>query len=158
MESPFGGPRKTTVMYLEPVLNTYYKNYQNVITLSNAPEGPLNNMVVLSRLPKLSEFQTMSPFYGNGSPAGLCAHVLLRYPVSTIGVSGSSIFSKNSDYAMTADDIPAVLSWLSENGYVVDTKMTRMLQDSEVNIGGVDERRLSGKRRMICFFTWNGAG
>ena len=157
MESPFCSSHKTTVMYLEPTLNTYYKNYQNVITLSNMPEGPLKDMVLLCRLPKLSEFQTMSPFYGNGSPAGLCAHVLLRYRVGDIGASGSSVFSKNSDYAMNADDIPAVLGWLSENGYVVDTQMTRMLQDSEVNIGGVDERRLSGKRRMICFFTWKGA-
>jgi hypothetical protein len=165
MESPFHNAKKTTVMYLEPILNSYYKTYQNVITFNHIPSGPIREMVTTIRVPQLSTFQSFSPFYGNGGGGGVenCLPVLMRYPIGYNGVasgyngvaSGYSAFIKNTDAAMGADDIPSVLSYLLENGYSVDTKMTRMLQSSEINIGGPAMNRPSGKRKMICFFTYN---
>ena len=159
MESPFATTRKTTVMYLEPILNSYCKTYQDVITFSNVPDGPISEMVSTISSPKLSEFQTASPFYGNpgyGRGIGNCVPVLLRYPIGKGGAAnGYSAFTRNTDSSMGADDIPSVLSYLLENGYSVDTEMTRMLQCSEVNIGGPAVNRMSGKRKMICFFTYN---
>ena len=160
MESPFHNAKKTTVMYLEPILNSYYKTYQNVITFNNIPSGPIREMVTTIRVPQLSPFQS---FYGNGGVgAENCVPVLMRYPIGYNGVasgyngvSGYSAFIKNTDASMGSDDIPAVLSYLMENGYSVDTKMTRMLQSSEINIGGPAMNRMSGKRKMICFFTYN---
>jgi hypothetical protein len=151
IESPFT-KSKTFVLYLEPLLNTYYKSYQNVITLNCLPSGPLADMVVQIDMPKLSPFQSAaayaSPFY-NGSN---CRWVLLRYPKTVIGGIGSGAF-KNADSFMGADDIPAVLGYLIENGYTVDTALSKMLYQSRVEIGGVSDRQLSGDRKMIAMIT-----
>ena len=157
----FSSARKTTVMYLEPILNSYYKTYHNVITLSNIPEGPIGEMVSTMSVPKLSEFENASPFYGGQgfgrNPFSNCMNVLMKYPVGKgMVANGYSAFVRNTDMVACSDDIPAILSFLMENGYTVDTQLTRMLQTSEVNIGGQAVNRFSGKRKMICFFTYSG--
>jgi len=148
IESPFS-KTNTFVLYLEPLLNTYYQSYQNVITLNCLPPGPLAEMVMQIDMPKLSPFQSAaayaSPFY-NGCN---CRWVLLRYPKSIIGGVGSGAF-KNADSFMGADDIPAVLGYLIDHGYTVDTALTKMLYQSRVEIGGVS---LSGDRKMIAMIT-----
>lgn len=140
-ESPFSSSSGSVVLYLEPVLNSYFKSYQNILTVSAMPSGPLKNMVSRIKFPKLSEFS--SPF----SPASIeCGtYVLGRYT--------SSINMTNSDAFMYADDIPSVLSYLVANGYTIDTSLTTMLQKSEVRIGG--NNGYSGNRRMVCMFTYN---
>ena len=125
-------------LYLEPILNTYFQTYQNVITLSAMPNGPLANMVTMISPSKLSPFQQNSTFSAPFS----CVYVLLRYPVQS---SKSSI--KNTDYFMTSEDIPAVLSYLIENKYIVDNKLTKILVNE---VGGVSEKRCSGDRRLIA--------
>jgi hypothetical protein len=146
-KSPFDTATTTTVLYLEPILNSYYKTYQNVLTLSNIPNGPLKHMVSTINLPKVSEFQNMtSPFY---QPFH-CAYVLSRYDSRDSG----KITMKNNDYFMGADDIPSVFSYLQTNGYTIDTSLTKMLHHSSVVIGGVSDKRPSGNRRMICMFTY----
>ena len=144
MESPFAkhGSGSTFVLYLEPILNPYLKSYQNIITVDRMPYGALADMVTMVNLPKLSPFQEA----GFGFIGGSCVHVLLRYP------KGSGLFNwKNSDIFMGADDIPSVLGYLRDNGYVVDTDLTKMMFKSRVEVGGVSERRFSGDRKVICF-------
>jgi len=151
MESPFAkhgqGSGSTFVLYLEPILNSYFQTYQNVITLDRMPDGPLADMVNVVDLPKLSPFQEAgvfsSPNFGRG---GSCVHVLLRYRKS------SGLFSwKNSDIFMGADDIPSVLGYLKANGYTIDTDLTKMMFKSRVEVGGVSDKRFSGDRKVICF-------
>jgi hypothetical protein len=150
MESPFAkhGTGSTFVLYLEPILNPYFKAYQNIITLDRMPSGSLADMVTVVDLPKLSSFQEMGVFSGPNFGRGLggsCVNVLLRYRKS------SRIFTwKNTDIFMGADDIPSVLGYLRCNGYTVDTDLTRMLFESRVEVGGVSERRFSGDRKVIC--------
>ena len=140
-ESPFSSSSGSVVLYLEPVLNSYFKSYQNILTVSAMPSGPLKNMVSRIKFPKLSEFRT--PF---SSVSECGTYVLGRYT--------SSINMSNSDSFMYADDIPSVLSYLVANGYTIDTSLTTMLQKSEIRIGG--NNGASGNRRMICMFTYNG--
>jgi hypothetical protein len=144
LESPFSASSGSIILYLEPVLNSYFKSYQNILTVSSVPLGPLKNMVSRIKFPKLSEFSTFSPF----SPVSIdsCTYVLGRYT--------SSINMSNGDSFMYADDIPSVLSYLQTNGYTIDTSLTTMLQKSEVRIGG--NNGVSGNRRMVCMFTYNG--
>jgi len=150
MESPFYKNNSASViMYLEPYLNTYYKSYQNIITLSCMPKGPLAEMVTMISSPKLSIFQNPSTFYSNPHN---CMYVLLRYPKHACGGRPSI---KMNDYFMNSDDIPAVFSYLIANGYRIDTDFTKMLYKSRVVIGGVNESRLSGDRKMICMFSSN---
>jgi UDP-N-acetylmuramyl pentapeptide phosphotransferase/UDP-N-acetylglucosamine-1-phosphate transferase len=104
-------------------------------------------VAVFSRLRrKLSPFQGASiygsPFYNGNN----CTHVILRYPAQNFSW-------KNSDIFMGKDDIPAVFSFLLENGYEINTDLTKMLFDSRIDMGGIADRRLSGDRKMICIIT-----
>jgi hypothetical protein len=54
---------------------------------------------------------------------------------------------------MGKDDIPAVFSFLLENGYQINTDLTKMLFDSRIDMGGIADRRFSGDRKMICMIT-----
>ena len=140
---PFNKKSSTFVLYLEPILNTYFQAYQNVITISHIPEGPLSPLVYTINAAKLSPFQGASryasPFYDRNN----CTHVILRYP-------GENFSWKNSDMFMGKDDIPAVFSFLLENGYHINTDLTKMLFDSRIDMGGIADRRLSGDRKMIA--------
>ena len=154
MESPFDTAQThTVIMYLEPILNTYYKTYQNVITLSDMPMGPISDMVRSINPPKLSPFQSFSPFaspfVGRNMGSG-CVYALLRYPVASIGYN-----VKNTNIHMCAEDIPSVFSYLQKHHYVIETDMTKMLLLSDIPMGGVSETRMSGHRKMICAFTYS---
>jgi hypothetical protein len=147
-EHPFDG-NSSFSLYLEPILNPYFQSYQNVISLSCIPAGPLRPMVTKIDPPRLSSFSEPGPFY-----SGLqnCIPVLLRQPVSVIG-SGQSAFKWN-DAFMGADDIPAVFDFLLNHQYHIDSSITSMLQDGPVVVGGVSNRRTSGQRKMIAFVSY----
>ena len=149
------GGSTSVVLYLEPIMNSYYKNYQNIITLNAMPAGPIQDMVVPMSMPKLSEFQSASAFSSYQSN-NQCTFVLLRYPKNSSSSYSSVKTFKNSDAFMGADDIPAVLSYLQSNGYTIDTSITKMLFKSRAVIGGVAESRMSGDRKMICMVSYNG--
>jgi hypothetical protein len=146
-ESPFSSSSGSVVLYLEPVLNSYFKSYQNILTVSSMPSGPLKNMVFRMQFPKLSPFSSYSPF-SPFSPfsTSSCIYVLSRYT--------RSVNMNDNDSFMYADDIPSVLSYLQMNGYIIDTSLTTMLQKSEIRIGG--NTGSSGNRRMVCMFSYNG--
>ena len=41
--SPFDQASSSVIaLYLEPMLNSYYKSYQDILTVSNVPAGPLS--------------------------------------------------------------------------------------------------------------------
>ena len=133
MESPFANSNKTFVVYVEPFRNNYYKTYQNILTVSVRPPGPLDAMI------KEISFEKLSPFERSGSlnEGIMCSHVILRYPRNSVNSS-----AKNPDMYMTSDDIPSLLSYLHENNYEVDTSMTKMLQQSRIPT--------TENRRMVC--------
>jgi len=147
MESPFKKQNSTIVMYLEPFLNSYTKNYQNIITLSDMPDGSLANMVTMISSPKLSPFQ----YLNNGNNVNNCIYVLLRYPKNTCGFGGI----KHPDFFMGADDIPSIFGYLRTNSYSIDIETTKMMNKSRVLIGGVSDTRFSGDRKMICMFSYS---
>lgn len=150
MESPFAAANSSVVLYLEPILNTYYKTYQNIITLSSMPQGSLADLVATIYTTKLSPFQQSGTFSSPGMYSANCVYVLLRYPKHMCGERPSF---KNINYFMTADDIPSVFSYLQNNGYTIDTNLTKMLSHSRICIGGVSETRISGDRKMICMIS-----
>lgn len=148
MESPFAAANSSVVLYLEPYLNSFFKSYQNIITLSSMPSGPLSNLVSTISSPKLSPFHDNSPF---SSPS--CTFALMRYPTSGNGRHSA----KNSDSFMGADDIPSVFSYLQQNGYTIDTSLTKILFKSKISIGGPSESSSSssGNRKMICMIQYS---
>jgi len=148
MESPFATANTTVVLYLEPYLNTYYKSYQNIITLSAMPTGPLAQLVSSISSPKLSPFQECSPF----SSASHCTFILQRYPTNQPSYGAGGRHSvKNTDFFMGAEDIPSVFSYLQQNGYSIDTSLTKMLFKSNINVGGNSDNT---SRKMICMIQY----
>ena len=140
VESPFDkyAGKKSVILYLEPVLNTYYQQYVNILTLSGLPSGPLRELVYTIQTPRLSPFQQC-----DWMSCDSCIFVLGRYP-------GVKPTMNHMNTFMTSDDIPSVISYLREHGYIVDTNITEMLQKSGV-IGGSSPCR--GNRKMICMFS-----
>ena len=158
MESPFYSQTQCNTngtciftLFVEPILDSYTQTYLNVITLSNMPLGPLSEMVKMISLQKLSPFMeigTNSGILNNGLGLG-CTYVLMKYPVKGGGVP------KSIDGYMRPDDIPALFSYLSSNGYTIDNNLTSMMNKSRVLIGGVSDTRFSGDRKMICMVSYS---
>ena len=143
-DSPFSNSHSSFVLYIEPVLNQFYQTYQNVITVSCCPEGPIAEMIVHMPSVKLSPFQEVGRF---SEPAyDSCTFVLSRYKK---GSQKASI--KNTRFFMTAEDIPSVLSYLTEHGYKINSDVTKMLMKS----GLANSSDSRGKRKMICMVSYD---
>ena len=89
--------------YLEPILDPKSKEYMNVLTLDNYPEGPLQALVKQMRLPELSEFKKNNR-YG-------CKDVLM---------------SEDTHRYLISEDIPFIFSYLRTNGYTIDMDLTNL--------------------------------
>ena len=143
MESPFypnggNGASSCVTLYLEPYLNTYCNTYHNVITLSSYPAGPLSAMVSRMSVPKLSIFYDTNTHFDNE-----CKYFLMRYPCSN-GGSTRSCGMKSQDAFLNDGDIPAVFGYLNNNGYAIQTSLTKMMNGSSVSMG----------KKVICIFSY----
>lgn len=148
MESPFylqNAETRKIFLYLEPVLNSYYQTYMNVLTVSNFPMGPLGQMIFPIRVDKLSPFQSLPPGVNCAFPQ--CTLVIGKYKMKPV--------MNNVDTFMMDEDIPAFFSYLENNGYIIDKSLTTMLVDSKLNIGGVSSCKYSGNRQFVCMFSYN---
>lgn len=142
-ESPFEKyQHKTVVLYVEPLLDTFNKTYISALTLNAMPEGPIANMVRLYNSPNLSPFQTFTNVSYNSNN---CTYIIMKYP------NGNKSNSKNW---MTSDDIPAVFSFLEANNYKINISLSKLINHSQVNLGGVSQTKQSGNRRMVCMFSF----
>ena len=139
MESPFDN-NSTIVFYLEPILNPYNNVYQNVITLSCMPEGPLKDLVITKSFPKLSPFQQSSTTHRDQ-----CVYVLSRYPKQ------STSYTMGNETFMNGEDVPSLLSYLSTNGYKVESDLTRLIFDSNIKNTMNNSQRY---RKLICYATF----
>ena len=151
MESPFDSVAvNQVIMYIEPIRNEYYRTYQNVITLSAMPPGPLAALVRPMNPAKLSEFQSFgsfaAPLYGRLPGMG-CVYALMRYPSPHGGLKSNNMF-------MIAEDLPNVFAYLEQNGYRIDMHTMHALSASGISVGGVSETRLSGNRKPVCSFRY----
>ena len=151
MESPFDAMNsKTCTLYLEQMLNSYYKSYQTILTVSNIPDGPLASLIQSVNSPKLSPFQNMSawspPPNTRSSYSQMCMLALCRYPAYKASI-------KFTDNFMYAADIPNVIGYLESNGYRIMTDMTKMAYKGPVNFadGGT-----YNKRQLIFMFRYEG--
>lgn len=140
MESPFEN-NKTIAFYLEPILNPHTQVYQNIITLSTMPDGPLESMVTRQSFPKLSPFKQP-----NQTMRDQCVYALLRYPKETMSWNG-----KSRENFMNGEDVPSLFSYLSSNGYTVESDLTRLMFDSNLKNTGNESQRY---RKLICYATF----
>ena len=152
MESPFDKVGSSFSLYLEPMLNPFWKSYMQVITIDPFPSGPLSSMVLSIDPPKLSSFQEnwSSPLFKGIS----CVPCVMRYPASKVGGSGNAYRMGNA--FLGKDDIPSLLSYLKTNNYEVEIGLTNMLFQGNVPIAGVSDSRFSGNRSLIAMVHYKG--
>jgi hypothetical protein len=104
--------------------------YKKIIRINKMPTGNLTQIVKRIRSPRLSHFDTYGEGngYGGGGGGGDCCG------------SGSgntpcifAIFNPNhKNKLLTVDELPDLMTFLVDNGYTIDTSITKMLMKSNV--------------------------
>jgi hypothetical protein len=132
-------PRTFTIT-TQPYLDTcdYNQSYKNILLINVVPEGPLNALVRRINLPYLSPFQREGQY--PNKQCGLVLTSLLNYSYNLDQRScGNNL--------MTPNEIPDLYSFLTANGYQIDTQLTNMMNASEVKLTN---------RRIVCSATYFG--
>ena len=119
---------KVYTLSLQVYRNTHTQDYQNIIVINMVPDGPLQNIVRRIQTPILSPFETSMDCRNKR-----CALVLI----------GSHGCFKNN--YMTEDDIPNLFSFLTSNGYTIDTSVTKMMTKSGITMND---------NKLICFISY----
>ena len=115
---------KTFTITSIPFYEQYNQCYKNILSINVEPQGPLRKLVKKTRLPRLSPFQTEGPC----NPIPQCDLV-----IQSIGQGFCC--TNNSGYnLMTPDEIPDLISFLTQNGYQIETQITNMLVQSEIKL------------------------
>lgn len=114
----------------EPFLNSYYKNYQTILTVDRMPVGPISAHVKRINSPKLS------PFISN--PFDNCTFAFVRNP--------NSFSMKGANPFLTELDIPSLMGFLRANGYTIDMETVKIMHKAKIV-------QNSGAKRMIFVFT-----
>ncbi len=111
---------------------TYYDNrltcYKNILVINNIPVGELTKYVKRLNMPKVSPFKQST----DCCPIKSCEYVIYKID--------------NSHEIMTVDDIPDLFGFLMENGYTIDTSLTKMMNKSDVK---------SSINKLVCYISMN---
>jgi len=141
---------KTYALSSQVYLDLYNQCYRNIVVINLPPEGPLSRHVRQVQLTPLSPFKQPSACYRPKQ----CSLALTSLRPFIGGPFSSSISSGCSGgrgicggNLMTDDEIPTLISFLTANGYNVDTKITKMMFLSEVK---------PNENKLICYFTYIG--
>jgi hypothetical protein len=86
-----------------------------MLTINKVPDGPLKSITKQVRLNKLSPFETRN---------NLCPR-----PSCVVGITQIN----NSCELMCIDMLPELFEFLINNGYTIDSSITKILQKSNVN-------------------------
>jgi hypothetical protein len=97
---------------IEPYLNTYSKQYENIIVIDKMPAGPLSQLVSHVKSPRLSPFT---------EPTNNCCKFAIRRH-----------YNRENNF-LTADDVPSLLAYLSANGYTINSEITKIVQKTNYN-------------------------
>jgi hypothetical protein len=99
-----------------PYYDSVNQEYQNILILNKPPDGPLKTMTKNVTLNKLSPFDVKT---------NLCPT-----PNCVIGILGCN------NRLMCIDELPDLFEYLMNNGYTIDTSITKILQKSSVKMWG----------------------
>lgn len=118
----------TFVLYIQPYFDHCNKFYRNIVTINTLPKGPLSRFIRKIKLMPLSEF---------------------KEPMSQKCVLGLSSFTNNYPL-MDPDEIPILFNFLLENGYKIDTSITKMLNSNDIVF------HTENANKTVCFVTYHG--
>ena len=101
-----------------PYYDSIKQEYRNILMLNKMPTGPLASIVKNVTLNKLSPFDVTS----NTCPRPNCV----------IGIKKIN----DCNELMCIDDLPNLFEYLMNNGYTIDTSITKVLQKTKVKMWG----------------------
>ena len=101
--------------------------YKKIIRINKFPQGPgpLQQIVKRVRSPRLSKFDVFSYSCGSGTCSG--SSNVFNPPCIYV------VCNPNAPHEfLTVDELPDLMSFLIDNGYKIDTSITKMLMKSNV--------------------------
>jgi hypothetical protein len=110
----------------QPFYDEFNKCYLNILTVNVEPSGPIRKIVQRIKLPKLSPYQIEGP-----------CHTIPQCALALQSLGGFMKCSKPSKYGcslMTPDEIPNLITFLTNNNYFIETQITNMLNQSELRL------------------------
>jgi hypothetical protein len=119
---------KTYAISSQPYYDTRNECYKNIIIINKPPIGELTKIVKKITTPKISPFKQSTPC----CPIKMCEYAL--YKIDT------------PCELMTIDDISDLFGFLTENGYKIDTSITKMMNTSQVK---------STINKLVCYISIN---
>ena len=135
-------PRTFTIVS-QPYYDQYCKQYQNILMVNVVPDGPLGHLIRRIQLPKL--YKEGSNYNGIDG----CGLAITNFFPNSRTFSHSfsnSKFGKNG--LLTPNEIPDLYSFLTSNGYQIETQLTNMMNQSAV--------KLTPGKQIVCMATYFG--
>ena len=117
---------KSFSLFSQPYLDRVNECYLTLITINTMPQGPIREKVVRVKMPPLSEFKEPSPC----APRQMCALALRA--LDRCGL-------------MTIDDLPNLMSYLTENNYEYNKGITNVIRRNDTQ-----------NKETIAFITYKG--
>jgi hypothetical protein len=120
----------TISLFSQPYYDPCSQCYLNIVTSNLPPRGPLLKLSRRVKLYPLSEFKQ----YNNcGSQLQSCGLGFrsLRFLDGFCNYNGTNN-SYSCSELMTVNEIPDLFSFLLSNGYTIDTRITKMMNQSSI--------------------------
>jgi hypothetical protein len=135
-------PRTFTIIS-SPYYDRNCQQYQNILMVNTVPEGPLGAFIRKIQIPKLSR-EAIS--YNRNEGCGLAiTNPFFCHEFSNVYNSFSN--SNNcKNGLMTPNEIPDLYSFLTSNGYQIETQLTNMMNQSGVKI--------TPGKQIVCMATY----
>ena len=139
---------RTFTIISSPYYNRNCQQYQNILMVNLVPDGPLGAFVRKIQIPRLSREATS---YSSIEGCGLA----ITNPFFSHQFNNINSFSNNNNCnnkfgngLMTPNEIPDLYSFLTSNGYQIETQLTNMMNQSGVKI--------TPGKQIVCLATYFG--
>ena len=111
----------------QPYYCSINRCYRQILVLSQKPDGPLYTISKRINPPKLSPFKQMEVC----CPKPTCIWAIKDF--------------NNECGLLCIEQLPLLFQFLINNGYIIDTSITKMMNESTVKLDN----------KLICYITYN---
>jgi len=139
----------TISLFSQPYYDPCSQCYLNIVTMNLPPRGPLLALTRRIKIYPLSKFKEP----GNCRRLQTCGLGLrsLRFLDGFAGYNNSYSCSD----LMTLDEVPDLFSFLLSNGYSIDTRITKMMNQSSIRYKTNDSNELIALITYLPYETKN---
>jgi len=136
-------PRTFTIIS-SPYYDRNCQQYQNILMVNTVPEGPLGTFIRKIQIPRLHREATS---YSSIEGCGLAiTNPFFSHAFNNVYNSFSNNNNNCKNGLMTPNEIPDLYSFLTSNGYQIETQLTNMMNQSGVKI--------TPGKQIVCMATY----